>query len=721
MAPAAGGGEPSRSASAIVSDTVSGYHILRIEAYSRTKAATPTGEYLKSLPFTVGGHLWGIRYYPNGDRSEVKDYISLYLFLDESVTEPVKAQFHFRFVGDVDQQAVTLEGVRSFGTQGCWGFSKFNKREDLEASKHLRDDSFAIRCDVVVINEFRAKEVPEVTIQPSVSVPPSDLHQHLGNILQTEKGADVVFDVAGQTFAAHRCVLAARSPVFSAELFGMMKESDTGGVVRIEDMEAPVFKALLYFIYTDLFPKATKQDGDLDEDVLSQHLLVAADRYNLERLKLLCEKKLCDYIDVDTVATILALAEQHCCHGLTKVCFHFLSSPANLMAVMASDGFKHLSRSCPSVMEELISMLAQVMTTTAQMAAQALFAMSPAAAGGEPSRSTSAIIAETASGYHILRIDAYSRTKAAIPTGEFLESVQFTVGGRRWSIRYYPNGHRSEYRDYISLFLCLDESVAREVKAQFEFSFVADVDQQQAVTLGEANSFGRQGSWVWGNCDFITRQDLEASKHLRHDSFAVRCDLVVINEFRAEELPEFTIPPPSDLHQHLGSLLRTEKGADVVFDVTGQTFAAHRCVLAARSPVFSAALFGVMKEGDTGGVVHIEDMEAPVFKALLYFIYTDLFPKATKDLDEDVLSQHLLVAADRYNLERLKLFCEYIDVGTVATILALAEQHRCHGLKKVCFHFLSSPANVMAVTASDGFKHLSRSCPSVMEELISML
>ncbi|WVZ59737.1 hypothetical protein U9M48_009841 [Paspalum notatum var. saurae] len=360
MSPAAGAGEPSRSASAIVSDTASGYHILRIDAYSRTKAATPTGECLKSLPFTVGGHRWYICYYPNGDRSETKDYISLHLFLGKSVTEAVKAQFQFRFVDKVDQKAVTMGRVHNFGGQGgrIWGHPRFINRAVFEASSHLRDDSFAIRCDVLVTKEFRVEKVSEATILPSVYAPPSDLHQHLGNLLQTEKGADVVFDVAGQTFAAHRCVLAARSPVFSAELFGVMKEGDTGGVVRIEDMEAPVFKALLYFIYTDLFPKATKQDGDIHEDVLSQHLLVAADRYNLERLKLLCEKKLCEYIDVGTVATILTLAEQHHCHGLKKVCFHFLSSPANLWKVVASDSFKHLSRSCPSVMGELFSMLA---------------------------------------------------------------------------------------------------------------------------------------------------------------------------------------------------------------------------------------------------------------------------------------------------------------------------------------------------------------------------
>ncbi|GJN20640.1 hypothetical protein PR202_gb08040 [Eleusine coracana subsp. coracana] len=48
--------QPSRrSASAIVADTARGYHILRIDGYSHTKG-TPTGEYIKSHPFTIGSH-----------------------------------------------------------------------------------------------------------------------------------------------------------------------------------------------------------------------------------------------------------------------------------------------------------------------------------------------------------------------------------------------------------------------------------------------------------------------------------------------------------------------------------------------------------------------------------------------------------------------------------------------------------------------------------------
>ena len=138
-----GGGAPSRSASTIVANIASGYHILKIDGYSRT-LATPTGKYIASLPFTVGGHRWYIHYYPNGKKSDDKEYISLFLYLHDNVTKPVEAQYKYRFVGVVAKQPLTLGELRSFSFGKGWGHS-FIKREDLEQSKHLRDDSFAIR------------------------------------------------------------------------------------------------------------------------------------------------------------------------------------------------------------------------------------------------------------------------------------------------------------------------------------------------------------------------------------------------------------------------------------------------------------------------------------------------------------------------------------------------------------------------------------------------
>uniref|UniRef100_A0A8R7PQ81 BTB domain-containing protein n=1 Tax=Triticum urartu TaxID=4572 RepID=A0A8R7PQ81_TRIUA len=157
-------------------------------------------------------------------------------------------------------------------------------------------------------------------------------------MLSYQEWSDVSFKVGRETFAAHRCILAARSPVFKAELVVPMKENKMR-CVHIEDMDAAVFRALLHFIYTDELPATTRKE----ETAMAQHLLVAADRYDMERLKLVCQDKLCRHLDAATTATTLALAEQHQYPRLKEAVFAFLcSSPANLRAVLASDGYEHL-------------------------------------------------------------------------------------------------------------------------------------------------------------------------------------------------------------------------------------------------------------------------------------------------------------------------------------------------------------------------------------------
>ena len=182
------------------------------------------------------------------------------------------------------------------------------------------------------------------------------MQRHFADLLTAKEGADVTFKVGGETFAAHRCVLAARSRVFKAELFGPMKEGTaTAGVIHVEDMDARVFRAMLEFIYRDSEPELEKGDDEAD---IWQQLLAAADRYDLERLKLMCEDKLCGFIDVKTTTAILALAERHSCDGLKKACYDFLAAPGNAKTVMATHGFDHLISSSPSVVKELLVMFA---------------------------------------------------------------------------------------------------------------------------------------------------------------------------------------------------------------------------------------------------------------------------------------------------------------------------------------------------------------------------
>ncbi|CAM0877758.1 unnamed protein product [Alopecurus aequalis] len=346
------------TASAIVAQAVSGSHVLKIDGYSRTKGLG-NGKPIDSLIFAAGGHRWRIRYCPDGYRAEDADWISIFLWcLDRVDANEVKAEFRMSLL-DQDGQPLPLYskdgGTRAFCNKGeLWGMPQFIKRKDLVESPYLRDDAFSVRCDLTVFQEIFTEPIsPSVVVTPAVVVPPSDMHWHLGNLLLAGDAADVTFEVGAETFAAHRCVIAARSSVFKAELLGLMKEK-TAPLVRIDDMEAGVFKALLHFIYTDSLP-IVEEDNVV---AMAQHFLVAADRYNLDRLKLICEGKFCDHVFRDTVATTMALAEQHGCAALKKACLKFLTSPGNLKAVMASDGFEHLRNSCPSVLEELVAMLA---------------------------------------------------------------------------------------------------------------------------------------------------------------------------------------------------------------------------------------------------------------------------------------------------------------------------------------------------------------------------
>ncbi|PUZ38997.1 hypothetical protein GQ55_9G242400 [Panicum hallii var. hallii] len=307
---------PGRPTRPLLDGHASGYHVLRIEDYSRIKSTVPNGELVESR------------------RSRT-------CFIDQ--------------VEDQKPSYVRTVEPNNFVSHGSWGRGKFVRRAELEQSGRLKDDCFTVRCDIVVIGKPRAMDTAAA---PSILVPPPDWPQHFRALMLSERGADVRFCVGGQKFAAHRCVLSARSPVFNAQLFGAMREgTTTQDCIQIDDMMPQVFKTLLHFLYTDALPETDGKDDEAASAAMAQDLLEAADRYDMQRLKMICEDRLCRHIDVSTVATTLALAEQHRCQGLKEACYEFLKSPKTLDAVMATDGFQHLVKSCPSALFELMSKL----------------------------------------------------------------------------------------------------------------------------------------------------------------------------------------------------------------------------------------------------------------------------------------------------------------------------------------------------------------------------
>lgn len=355
----------SPTSSRSVTETVNGSHKFVIQGYSLAKGMG-IGKHIASDNFTVGGYQWAIYFYPDGKNPEDNSaYVSVFIALASEGTD-VRALFeltlldqsgkgkhkvHSHFDRSLESGPYTLKYRGSM-----WGYKRFFRRAMLETSDYLKDDCLKINCTVgVVVSAIDCSRLH------SIQVPESDIGAHFGMLLDNAESTDITFDVAGEKFPAHKLVLAARSPIFRSKFFDELEEDKQE--IIISDLEPKVFKAMLHFIYRDTL---TEEDVDVAtpssscmssvSDTLTAKLLAAADRYGLERLRLMCGSHLCKDISVNSVAKILALADEYHATELKAVCLRFAAE--NLAAVMRSDGFEYLKENCPSLQSELLKTVA---------------------------------------------------------------------------------------------------------------------------------------------------------------------------------------------------------------------------------------------------------------------------------------------------------------------------------------------------------------------------
>ncbi|CAK8538536.1 unnamed protein product [Lathyrus sativus] len=361
--------QPPRSSPSIsrsITQTLNGSHKFLIQGYSLAKGMG-VGKHIASDVFTVGGYQWAIYFYPDGKNPEDgSNYVSVFIALASEGTD-VRALFELTLV---DQSGLGKHKVHSHFDRSLesgpytlkykgsmWGYKRFFRRNSLESSDFLKNDCLKINCTVGVV--VSATDCPLLN---SIHVPESDIGSHFGTLLENMEGSDVTFDVAGEKFPGHKIVLAARSPEFRSKfLNGMDVDTDNQEIV-VTDLEPKVFKAMLHFIYrdtlteeADVVPSTSSSDFPVCETLIAK-LLAAADKYGLDRLKLMCESRLCNGIDVNSVARILALADQ--CHAaeLKAVCLKFAAQ--NLAAIMRTDGFESMKEKCPWLQSEILKTIA---------------------------------------------------------------------------------------------------------------------------------------------------------------------------------------------------------------------------------------------------------------------------------------------------------------------------------------------------------------------------
>ncbi|KAG0524441.1 hypothetical protein BDA96_07G211600 [Sorghum bicolor] len=301
------------------------FHEFRLD-YEQNKRDVFKAVY--SDPFSAGGHMWKIKCYPRGMTSS-DSHRNLYVFVQlesQPRLSSVSAIFDV-FLMDKDGKPTStfhrMTGVHLFRKQG-WVNSRYLAQADL-TEYHVKDGYIRILCGIMVVND-----------DSSIPVPPSNIVEHLGNLLDIADGADVSFIVGNETFHAHRALLAARSPMSS---------------ITLHDIAPATFKLMLRFMYTDTFPGDAELGGCPSEMI--RHLLAAADRYALDRLKLFCAQKLWDIVSVETVGATLACAEMYNCSELKIKCIDFFALEKNFRQAVLTDGFVQLVQQFPSIIAEL--------------------------------------------------------------------------------------------------------------------------------------------------------------------------------------------------------------------------------------------------------------------------------------------------------------------------------------------------------------------------------
>ncbi|CAL5054288.1 unnamed protein product [Urochloa decumbens] len=335
-------------------------HLFKINGFTATKEKPG---YTASRVCAVGGHDWRIEFHPkcsdpnrNYYGAGKEEWVMFRVRLISNGATGIAACFSCRLMDPSSPGSYYLdhEEIKASVFHENHSLDIFLiRRTDLEGPRrrYVKDDCILVECAINVLPD-KLKKDPAATL----SVPSSDLHRQFGELLRSQKGADITFLVAGEHVPAHRSLLEARSPVFMAELFGGMKEMVAAPCVEVKDMKVDVFRAMLHFIYTDTVPELDQLKVE-QATVMSRRLLEAADRYGLQRLKRICVEKVCTVINVNNVAATLAVAEQHGCLKLKARCMKF--TMANLGAVSATEGYKRLEASCPRVLTELLKLMVE--------------------------------------------------------------------------------------------------------------------------------------------------------------------------------------------------------------------------------------------------------------------------------------------------------------------------------------------------------------------------
>ena len=151
---------------------------------------------------------------------------------------------------------------------------------------------------------------------------PLQLAAAFAELLRDEATADITLLCGDERLRAHKLVLAARSPVFKAQLIGGLAHADTAELSVPDEITAQAMRRLLLWTYTGRFVASELSAQE------ALGMLVAADFYDLPDAVSACEARLVTTLAIDNAVAVLLLAHRHSRERLKRAALTFLATRA---------------------------------------------------------------------------------------------------------------------------------------------------------------------------------------------------------------------------------------------------------------------------------------------------------------------------------------------------------------------------------------------------------
>jgi len=279
-----------------------------------------------------------------------------------------------------------------------------------------------------------------------------------------------------------------------------------------------------------------------------------------------------------------------------------------------------------------------------------------------------------------------------------------------WRLVLYPHGYANQ-PDYLAVFLTAFRSEyekKNQVKSRtvqrfwFELFRVDNPDvKSKKLTHLAIRSFkksdfvfeSRDDIHTLGTRKFVPFTEIFADgKNHNNVTLIIRVHIINEDPFTKDSLNEGTKPNEIRVKPFLTSFEKyfmDERYCDVEFEFDcGSRIKSNRLALACRSEYFDSLFKGEWSVPGTTPI-HVTGMKFRVFKAILYYLYTD---KLEEDLSLDAL-QNLYFDSETRHLEELKEMVlirigEMADIHTWDQILRFSLKINEDKLKKIVMLFL---------------------------------